>query len=70
MEKKTIVLDGVEYFLIPKTNKTKLPKAKSSQIKAINQNLIFLSQSYVLYYAKKLISNYYKADLEFGACWA
>ena len=26
MEKRTIVLDGVEYFLIPKTNKTKLPE--------------------------------------------
>ena len=26
MEKRTIVLDGVEYFLIPKTNKTKLQK--------------------------------------------
>ena len=52
---------------IPKHN---YQKPESSPIKAINQNLIFLSQSYVLYYAKKLISNYYKADLEFGACWA
>ena len=26
MEKRTIVLDGVEYFLIPKTIKTKLPE--------------------------------------------